>query len=55
MSYYKNKKVLVTGGTGLIGRPLVEMLIAQGANVRIASLDDPYPEHIQKQILNEWI
>lgn len=38
---YKGKKALVTGGTGLIGIPLVEMLIQQGAKVRIASLDDP--------------
>jgi len=35
MSFYKNKKVLVTGGTGLIGRPLVDMLVNQGANVTI--------------------
>ena len=42
---FKGKKVLVTGGTGLIGRPLVEMLIEQGANVRIASLDDPSRAH----------
>jgi len=41
MSFFKDKKVLVTGGTGLIGRPLVEMLLEQGAKVRIASLDDP--------------
>lgn len=41
MSFYKNKKVLVTGGTGLIGRPLVEMLLEQGAEVRVASLDKP--------------
>jgi len=41
MNFYENKKILVTGGTGLIGRPLVEMLLAQGAQVRIASLDDP--------------
>jgi GDP-L-fucose synthase len=41
MSFYKNKKVLVTGGTGLIGRPLVEMLVAQGAVVTVVSLDDP--------------
>lgn len=41
MSFYKGKKVLVTGGTGLIGRPLVEMLIAQGAEVTVVSLDDP--------------
>lgn len=45
MSCYNNKKVLVTGGTGLIGRPLVEMLIKRGANVRVASLDDPSRAH----------
>lgn len=42
---FKNKKVLVTGGTGLIGKPLVEMLIGQGAQVRIASLDSPSRAH----------
>lgn len=41
MSFYKSKKILVTGGTGLIGRPLVEMLIEQGAKVTVVSLDDP--------------
>lgn len=41
MTFYRNKKVLVTGGTGLIGRPLVEKLLAQGAHVTIVSLDDP--------------
>lgn len=40
-SFYAAKKILVTGGTGLIGRPLVEMLLAAGAKVTIASLDDP--------------
>jgi GDP-L-fucose synthase len=42
---FKGKKVLVTGGTGLIGRPLVEMLLERGAAVRIASLDDPSRAH----------
>lgn len=41
MTFYKNKPVLVTGGTGLIGRPLVEMLVAAGAHVTVVSLDDP--------------
>jgi GDP-L-fucose synthase len=41
MSFYKDKDVLVTGGTGLIGRPLVKMLVEQGAKVTIVSLDDP--------------
>lgn len=41
MSFYKKKKILVTGGTGLIGRPLVEKLVEEGAEVLIVSLDDP--------------
>ena len=41
MNFYENKNILVTGGTGLIGRPLVEMLIEIGANVTVVSLDDP--------------
>lgn len=40
-NFYKNKKILVTGGTGLIGRPLVDLLVKVGANVTIASLDEP--------------
>ena len=41
MGFYKDKKVLVTGGTGLIGRPLVDMLIEEEANITIVSLDNP--------------
>ncbi len=40
-NFYKNKKILVTGGTGMIGRYLVDFLIEKGAKVTIASLDDP--------------
>ncbi len=40
MSFYKDKKVLVAGGTGMIGRFLVDKLIEKGAKVRISSLDD---------------
>jgi GDP-L-fucose synthase len=40
VSFYKNKRVLVTGGTGLIGFPLVEMLIREGAKVTVVSLDE---------------
>ena len=39
--FYAGEKVLVTGGTGLIGRPLVEMLVEGGAKVMVVSLDDP--------------
>jgi len=37
---FENKNVLVTGGTGMIGRELVELLLARKANVFIASLDE---------------
>jgi GDP-L-fucose synthase len=36
---FKNKKVLVTGGTGLIGRQVVDILCRAGARVKIVSLD----------------
>ena len=35
-----NKKILVTGGTGMIGIPLVNELIKAGASVTVASLDN---------------
>lgn len=47
--FFKDKKVLVTGGTGMIGRALVQKLIDQGAKVRIASLDDPSRAHPQAE------
>ena len=46
---YAGRKVLVTGGTGMIGRYLVELLIERGASVRIASLDDPSRAHPQAE------
>lgn len=49
---YNGKKVLVTGGTGLIGIPLVDMLIENGARVRIASLDDPSRAHPEAEFFN---
>ena len=41
MNFYKGKNVLVTGGTGLIGRPLTALLCDSGASVRVVSLDSP--------------
>lgn len=35
-----NKKVLVTGGTGMVGQPLVDKLVQKGAKVTVVSLDD---------------
>ncbi len=38
-------KALVTGGTGMIGRFLVEMLLGRGHDVRVASLDSEDCRH----------
>lgn len=47
---FKDKKVLVTGGTGMIGRQIVDILCNAGAKVKIVSLDkiniDNRAEHI---------
>jgi GDP-L-fucose synthase len=47
---FVEKNVLVTGGTGLIGRQVVDMLCEAGARVKIVSLDrikvDERAEHI---------
>lgn len=39
LTNFRNKKVLVTGGTGLIGRQVVDILISAKAKVKIISLD----------------
>ena len=36
---FKNKKILVAGGTGLVGQQLVPLLIKEGAKVYVASMD----------------
>lgn len=38
---FKNKKVLVTGGAGMIGRELVELLLEEGANIYVADIKQP--------------
>ncbi len=52
MGFYKNKRVLVAGGTGLIGIPLVKNLIKEEAEVRIASLDDKSRAHPEAEFLH---
>lgn len=50
LNSFKSASALVTGGTGMIGRQLVNILCDAGANVRIISLDkvkvDERAEHV---------
>lgn len=43
--FFKNKNVLVAGGSGMIGTYLVNELLAREAHVRVASMDNPYKAH----------
>ena len=45
----RNKKVLVTGGTGMIGRYLVDKLLSRNCDVTVVSLDSPegLPEQVK--------
>ena len=45
MGMYEGRTVLVTGGTGTIGIPLVRALVERGARVTVVSLDDPAYAH----------
>lgn len=50
LEQFQGKKVLVTGGTGMIGRQVVDLLCEAGANVTTVSLDrqgDPRALHVQ--------
>jgi len=51
--YFRNKKVLVTGGTGLIGRQLVKILCDGRAKVTIVSLDRIVVDTRAKYILGD--
>ena len=36
---FKNKNILVAGGTGLVGIQLIKLLNSLGGNIYVASLD----------------
>tara|TARA_R110002020_G_scaffold159424_2_gene343200 strand:- start:1447 stop:2406 length:960 start_codon:yes stop_codon:yes gene_type:complete len=38
---FKNKKVLITGGSGMIGRQLVKLLQKESADIYVADLNEP--------------
>jgi GDP-L-fucose synthase len=50
--FYKNKKVLVTGGTGFIGSFVCEQLLARGSNVSVTYRKNDFENisHIKKDI-----
>jgi GDP-L-fucose synthase len=50
---FKKKNVLVTGGTGLIGRQVVSILCDAGAHVRIVSLDKVNVDYRAKHIFRD--
>lgn len=55
LASFKEKNVLVTGGTGMIGRQVVDLLVIAGAYVKTASLDKYTPnkvEHIQTDLMS---
>ena len=38
---FHNKNILITGGSGMIGRQLVSLLLEEKANVHVADLNEP--------------
>jgi GDP-L-fucose synthase len=53
LKFFKNKKALVTGGTGLIGRQVVDILCNAGAIVTIVSLDKVKVQESAEHILGD--
>jgi GDP-L-fucose synthase len=49
---YENKNILVTGGTGMIGSHLVELLLEKNANVRIISHERKVPNELEDKGLD---
>ncbi len=51
-AHFKGKQVLVTGGTGLIGRQLLDLLVGCDAKVCSCSLDNIAPPHQVISVVN---
>ena len=49
---YENKNILVTGGTGMIGSHLVELLLEKNANIRIISHKRKIPNELKDKGLD---
>ena len=50
MSFFKDKNILVTGGTGMVGMALIKLLNNSGAKIRTVSIDNVNPFENQKDI-----
>ena len=50
MSFFKNKKILVTGGTGMVGMALIKLLANAESIIRVVSIDNVNPFENQKNI-----
>ena len=50
MSFFENKKILVTGGTGMVGMALIKLLKESEAKIRVVSIDNVSPFENQKDI-----
>ncbi len=48
MNYFKNKNILITGGTGLIGRKIIKLLLEMDCKIRLVSLDSYDEDSIDK-------
>lgn len=49
--FFRGVRVLVAGGTGMIGNCVSRLLIEQGASVRVASLDDHSMSHPNAEMI----
>lgn len=50
LNFFSNKNVLVTGGTGLIGRQVVDILHETGCHIKTVSLDDVKLNNVDHEI-----
>ena len=50
MSFFKNKKILVTGGTGMVGMALIKLFANAESKIRVVSIDNVNPFENQKNI-----
>ena len=50
MNFFENKKILVTGGTGMVGMALIKLLKESAAKIRVVSIDNVSPFENQKDI-----